>query len=123
MLKINPKTLDDAKSIIENTLKNKSNADTWLNKIGLDGVQEAIDNFNNVCNGMEGVFKGGSYLLSFIGKCFTQPHFFINSIQVSAPGVFLVIISMLIILNFLGFKNTKKWIYFAFILALLIAGL
>ena len=45
---ITPKTLDDARSLIENTVISKGNNDTWLNKLGLHGLQEAINNFNKV---------------------------------------------------------------------------
>ncbi len=120
---VNPKTLEDAKSIIENTVINGSSNNTWLNKIGLDGVQEAIDNFNRVCSTVDGIFNAIGSTCSFIGKCFTQPGFFIDQLQIIAPEVLLVVLGILIILKVLGFKDTTKWIYFGFVIAIVIAAL
>lgn len=120
---VNPKTLEDAKSIIENTVINNESSGTWLNKLGLDGIQEAIDNFNRVCSTVDGIFNAIGSTCSFIGKCFTQPGFFINQLQIIAPEVLLVVLGILIILKVLGFKDTTKWIYFGFVLAIVIAAL
>ena len=120
---VSPKTLEDAKSIIENTVINKGSSGSWLNKVGLDGVQEAIDNFNRACNTVDGIFNAISSTCSFIGKCFTQPGFFIDQLQIIAPEVLLVVLGILIILKVLGFKDTTKWIYFGFVLAIVIASL
>ena len=92
---VSPKTLEDAKSIIENTVINKGSSGSWLNKIGLDGVQEAIDNFNRACNTVDGIFNAIGSTCSFIGKCFTQPGFFIDQLQIIAPEVLLVVLGSL----------------------------
>lgn len=123
MLIINPKTLEDAKSIIENTVINKGSNSTLLNKIGLDGAQEAIDNFNTICKALDKILNVITSTCGFIGKCFTQPGFFINQLQIIAPEVLLVVLGILIILKVLGFKDTTKWIYFGFVLAIVIAAL
>lgn len=120
---VSPKTLEDAKSIIENTVINKGSSGSWLNKVGLDGVQEAIDNFNRACDIVDGIFNAISSTCSFIGKCFTKPGFFIDQLQIIAPEVLLVVLGILIILKVLGFKDTTKWIYFGFVLAIVIAAL
>ena len=120
---VSPKTLEDAKTIIENTVTNSGSNSTWLNKVGLDRVQEAIDNFNRVCSTVDGIFNAIGSTCSFIGKCFTQPGFFIEQLQIIAPEILLVVLGILIILKILGFKDTTKWIYFGFVLAIVIAAL
>lgn len=120
---ITPKTLDDARSLIENTVMNKGSNDTWLNKLGLHGLQEAINNFNKVCEGLKSISNAVGSTCDYISKCFTEPRFFIENLQSIAPGILVVVLGILIVLKVLGFKDTTKWIYFYIVIAIVIAGL
>lgn len=109
----NPKTLEDAKNIIENTVSNIDHK-TWLDKIGLDGVQSAIDNWNNMFNGINSV-------IGYVNKCLTVEDFLINQIKNVAPDVVLITLAILVVLNFIGFKKANKYTILVLVIAFLIS--
>lgn len=89
----------------------------------LSGIKEATTNFNNMCDIIGNFFKGCGKFISFISKSLTDPSFLIDKIQGVAPGIILVTLTVLIILRFIGFKDTTKWIALALVVAAIIANL
>lgn len=116
MLFITPKTLEDAKNIIEGIM-------TKAPEGKLARTQEALDNFNTMCDVIGGFFKGCSEVIKFIGMSIKDPSFLIDKIQFIAPDIVLIVLAILIVLRFLGFKNTTKYIVLAFVIAAIIATL
>ncbi|WP_195238578.1 hypothetical protein [Romboutsia sp. 1001285H_161024_C4] len=116
MLFINPKTLEDAKNVIESTMGS-------MPEKKLEGVQLALDNWNSLYNMISSFFRGCSSIFKFITNCFTDPSFLVDKMQGIAPDVLLVILTILIILKFIGFKDTTKWISLSLVVALIIAFL
>lgn len=89
----------------------------------MNGLQEAINNWNEFYNTSKAFFHGCNNTFKFIENCFTEERFLINKIKFVAPQVILITLGILIILRVLGFKNTNKWIGLAFVIALLISAL
>lgn len=89
----------------------------------MNGLQEAINNWNDFYSGCKSFFQGCGNTFNFINRCFTEDEFLINGIKHIAPGVILVTLGILIILKLLGFENTGKWIGLVLIIALLIAAI
>lgn len=89
----------------------------------MNGLQEAINNWNDFYNTSKEFFNGCRNTFSFINSCFTEDRFLIDKIKFVAPQVILITLGILIILRILGFKNTNKWIGLAFVIALLISTL
>lgn len=111
MKMLDPKNLHDAKSLIDSTVSGAS-------KGGIAGtiedVQTAVDNFNKL---IDVIFNVGG----FIKTCFTDPMVIFSKIQVIAPDFLLIILSILIILRFLGFKTTNKYLLLTLVIAFIIA--
>lgn len=116
MLLFSPKTLEDAKTLIESILTKSPNGK-------LSRTQEAVDNFNTMCDVIGGFFKGCSEVVKFIGKSIKDPSFLIDKLQGIAPDIVLIILAILIILRFLGFKDTTKYIVLVLVIAAIIATL
>lgn len=89
----------------------------------MNGLQEAINNWNDFYSGCKSFFQGCGNTFNFINRCFTEERFLINNIKHIAPGVILAALGILIILRLLGFKNKTKWIGLALVIALLISAL
>lgn len=89
----------------------------------MNGLQEAINNWNDFYNGCKSFFQGCGNTFNFVNRCFTEDRFLINNIKQIAPGAILLTLGILIILKLLGFKNTGKWIGLALVIALLIAAI
>lgn len=89
----------------------------------MNGLQDAINNWNDFYNGCKSFFQGCGNTLNFINKCFTEDRFLINNIKHIAPGVILIALGILIILRLLGFENTGKWIGLALVIALLVSAI
>ena len=122
---LNPKTLNDAKTIIDNTVSNAAINDipkeTFLEKIGLTGVQEAIDGWNTMCSDVNNIIDGMVKVADFIRNCFTDPRFLIDTVKGIAPDILLITLGVLILLHFIGFKKMGKWINFILLTMLAIA--
>lgn len=89
----------------------------------MNGLHEAINNWNDFYNGCKSFFQGCGNTFDFINRCFTEDRFLINNIKYIAPGVILVTLGILIILKLLGFESTGKWIGLALVIALLVAAI
>lgn len=124
---LNPKTLNDAKTIIDNVVGNSTinniPKETFLEKLGLTGVQEAIDGWNAICSDANNIINAMSKVADFIRNCLTDPRFLIDSTKGIAPDLLLITLGVLIILHFVGFKKTGKWINFIVLIMLAIAML
>ena len=119
---LNPKTLNDAKTIINNTVSNTAINDipkeTFLEKLGLTGVQEAIDGWNAICSDANNIINAMSKVADFIRNSL---RFLIDSTKGIAPDVLLITLGVLIVLHFVGFKKMGKWINFILLTMLAIA--
>lgn len=60
---------------------------------------------------------------NFVVDCFKEPEILLDKIQVVAPEIILATLAILILLRFLGFKDTTKWIVLAVVIACIIATL
>lgn len=89
----------------------------------MNGLHEAINNWNDFYNGYKSFFQGCGNTFDFINRCFTEDRFLINNIKYIAPGVILVTLGILIILKLLGFESTGKWIGLALVIGLLVAAI
>lgn len=122
---LNPKTLNDAKTIINNTVSNTAINDipkeTFLEKLGLTGVQEAIDGWNAICSDANNIINAMSKVADFIRNSLTDPRFLIDNTKGIAPDVLLITLGVLIVLHFVGFKKMGKWINFILLTMLAIA--
>ena len=111
MRMLDPKSLHDAKTLIDKTVGGAS-------KVGIAGkvedVQKAIDNFNNL---IDAIFSIGG----FIKTCFTNPMSLFEKVQGIAPDFILILLGILIILRFLGFETTNKYILLTLVIAFIIA--
>lgn len=111
MRMLDPKSLHDAKTLIDKTVGGAS-------KGGIAGkvedVQKAIDNFNNL---IDAIFSIGG----FIKTCFTNPMIIFEKIQGIAPDFILILLGILIILRFLGFETTNKYVLLTLVIAFIIA--
>ena len=110
---LNPNNLKDAKNLIDSTVGGATK-EGLLSKVGLDGAQQAIDNWNKL---IDAVFSIGG----FIKNCLTDPMFLINQLKGIAPDVILILLAILIILKFLGFETTNKYILLTLVIAFIIA--
>jgi len=122
---LSPKTLNDAKAIIDNTVSNgvidNIPKKTFLEKIGLTGIQEAIDGWNAICSDVNNIVDGMVKIADFIRNSLTDPHFLIDKVQGIAPDILLITLGALILLRFIGFKKMDKWINFIMLTMLAIA--
>ncbi|WP_290060177.1 hypothetical protein [Paraclostridium bifermentans] len=78
-----------------------------------ESAKTAFDGINAI---IEGVFN----LFRFIKNCITDPDFLINFLKDIAPDTVLIILSILIIMRFLGFESTGKWIAIILVIAFVI---
>ena len=112
MMKIlDPKSLHDAKTLIDKTVNGAP-------KGGIAGkvedVQKAIDNFNNL---IDAIF----HVCGFIKTFFTNPMSLFEKVQGIAPDFILILLAILIVLKFLGFETTNKYILLTLVIAFIIA--
>ncbi|MGL5753203.1 MAG: hypothetical protein ACRCXT_21855 [Paraclostridium sp.] len=85
----------------------------------LSKTQDAIKTKDMVVN----LFGWCADAFNFIIDCFKDPGLFIDKVQVVAPDVVIATLAILILLRFLGFKDTTKWITLALVIACIIATL
>lgn len=110
---LDPKSLQDAKTIIDgatNTLPSTG----ILDKIGLNEAKEAINNWNRI---IDALFHIGGFIKTFI----TDPMAIFFKIQGIAPDFILILLAILIVLKFLGFETTNKYILLTLVIAFIIA--
>lgn len=72
---------------------------------------ENINNFFTVC----------SDITFFIKNCFTVPGFLQLCLKSITPDILLIVLLALIILRWLGFKGTTKYISLSLVIAVIIA--
>jgi len=107
MFNINPKTLEDAKTVIEKTV-------TSAPQSKLQGVQNALDGINSFIDGCV-------YTTTFIKNSITDPHFLIDQLKGVAPDFVLIALAILVVLNFIGFKKANKYTVLVLVVAFLIS--
>ena len=111
MRMLDPKSLHDAKNLIDKTVGEASNGGI-AGKV--EDVQKAIDNFNNL---IDAIFHVGGFIKTF----FTNPMSLFEKIQGIAPDFILILLGVLIILRFLGFETTNKYVLLTLVIAFIIA--
>ena len=79
-----------------------------------ESVQSFIDNINSF-------FGVCSNISKFIKNCFTVPGFLPNCLKSVGPDVLLIVLLALIILRWIGFKGTTKYISLSLVVAVIIA--
>lgn len=99
--------LRDAQELINNIVNKSKEQSVW------DSAKTAFDGINTI---IDGLFN----LLGFIKKCITDSDFLISFLKEIAPDIVLIILSILIIMRFLGFESTGKWISIILVIAFVI---
>lgn len=82
----------------------------------MDKIKDAqliLDAIGNTYSGIIGFFK----------TLFTNPIQLVRSFQGIAPGIILVILTIILILRFIGFKNLDKWAVLTLVIAAIISTL
>ena len=112
---LDPKNLHDAKTLIDKTVNGAPKAGIAGGIAGkVEDVQKAIDNFNNLIDAISHV---GGFIKTFI----TDPMAIFYKVQGIAPDFILILLGILIILRFLGFETTNKYILLTLVIAFIIA--
>ncbi|GAA0713952.1 hypothetical protein GCM10008904_28870 [Paraclostridium ghonii] len=99
--------IKDTQELINNVVDKTKEPSVW------DSAKTACDGINTI---ISGVFN----LFGFIKNCITDPDFLINFLKDIAPDTVLIILSILIIMRFLGFESTGKWIAIILVIAFVI---
>lgn len=81
-----------------------------------ESAQLFIDNINNF-------FKICTNITVFIKNCLTVPGFLPLCLKAVAPDILLLVLLALIILRWLGFDGTTKYISLSLVIAVIIAML
>ncbi|MGL5328297.1 MAG: hypothetical protein ACRDD7_03440 [Peptostreptococcaceae bacterium] len=86
-------------------------------------VQIAVNNINNFFANMKNFFNAIGNFGDFINKCFTDPSFLMDKIQLVGADILLIVLLAVIILRFLGFESVTKYGALALVIAVIIAML
>lgn len=109
------KAIDNSKLLIEkakNIMPNK-----------VETVKEAAENINNFTESTRGFFNAIGNITDFISKCFSDPNFLIDKLQVIGADTLLIVLLAVVILRFLGFEGATKYGALALVIAVIIAML
>lgn len=109
------RAIDNSKLILENTKNVIPNP--------LENVKAATESINNFTEATKGFFNTIGNITDFIGKCFNEPSFLVDKLQLVGADVLLIVLLALIVLRFLGFEGTTKYISLALVIAVIIAML
>lgn len=99
--------LKEAQELINNVVSRSQEQSVW------DSAKAAFDGINIIIDGMFNLF-------GFVKNCLTDPDFLINFLKDIAPDTVLVILAILIIMRFLGFDKTGKWIAITLVISFII---
>lgn len=80
----------------------------------LFNTKTAIDNLN-------GIFEGIDSVMTYVKNCLTIEDFLIDQIKGVAPDIVLIVLAVLIVLNFIGFKKANKYTVLVLVIAFLIS--
>lgn len=109
------KAIDNSKLILDKTKNVIPNP--------LESIKETAESLNNFTESTKGFFSAIGNITDFISKCFTDPSFLIDKVQMVGADVLLIVLLAVVILRFLGFEGVTKYGALALVIAVIIAML
>lgn len=86
--------------------------------MNIEGFKQGVENFVTNWNNF---FATCGNIYEFFHNCFTEERFLIDLMKKGAPDIILIALLILIILNFLGFEKTSKYISLTLVIAVILA--